>query len=156
VVDTPFKKANAFILNKGRDLQTVYTKVNLLEMLNHKVMAYLEPGMEKFCQVANLVGGKLTLIAANGSIATQIRFQTNDLLRKFRQDISLRHIVSIECKVSPAQNTTSPRLTTKPLKNMPALSRQTADIVKTMAESIEDSALKEVMMRIAKRVKTEK
>jgi hypothetical protein len=148
-----FKKADNFIENDSRDLQTVYTKIHMLDMLNQKIQSHLEPGIAKFCQVANLVNGKLILIAANGSIATQLRFQSGDLLRKFRQDPMLKSILSIECKVRPAQNQLSSRLAEKTPKSMPGLSQQTAEIVNTIAESIEDPALREVMTRIAKRVK---
>ena len=151
--ETPLKKADAFIESDGRDLQNVYAKINMLAALNKKVEAHLEPGMAKFCQVANLVHGKLIIIAANGSIATQLRFQAGDLLRKFRQDPALKSILSIECKVRPAQNSLPPRLADKPATSMPALSQETAEMVKTIAESIEDPGLKEVMERIAKRVK---
>jgi len=153
VDNSSFKKANAFIEYGGGDLQTVYAKIHVLQELNRKILIYLDKDMAKYCQVANLVGGKLTLIVANGSIATQLRFQVNDILRKFHQDSSLKHILSIEFKVRPTQNQDSPRLRATTAKNMPALSPETADIVKTIAESIEDPVLKEVMARIAMRVK---
>jgi hypothetical protein len=147
------KKISSFIENDSRDLQTVYAKINMLDQLSSKVMIHLDATIAKYCQVANLVNGKLTLIVANGSVATQLRFQVNDVLRKIRQDPSLKHITSIECKVRPSQNQISSRLSTKAPKTMPALSAQTADIVKNIAESIDDPELREVMTRIAGRVK---
>lgn len=154
IVDkTSSKKINSFIENDSRDLQTVYEKINMLGQLSSKVMLHLDPIVAKYCQVANLVNGKLTLIVANGSVATQLRFQINEILRKIRQDPSLKHITSIECKVRPSQHQASTRLAATSPKIMPALSPQTAEIVKNIADSIADPELKEVMTRIAGRVK---
>jgi hypothetical protein len=147
----PFKKADTFIEHDERDLRLIFTKIKLLKDLNQKVLAYLDTNSAPYCQVANIAMGKLTLIAANGAIATQIRFQSNDLLRKFRSNPGLKHITSIECKVRPEQPL-SPRLTSDKPEVMPALSAETAEIVKTMADTIEDPKLKEIMERIATRV----
>jgi len=152
VDNSSFKKANDFIEHNDHDFQTVFVKINLLQALNQKIFIHLDKDMAKYIQVANLVNGKLTLIAANGAIATQLRFQVNDLLRKFNQDASLKPILSIICKVRPTQDQEPPRLARTAAKNMPALSPQTAEIVKTIAESITDPELKKVMARIAKRV----
>jgi len=148
-----FKKAGAFIEHDGRDLKTVFEKVHLLEQLSQKILAYLEPNCAKFCQVANLRDGRLTLIAANGSVATQIRFQVNDLLRKFRNDPALKRILYIECKVRPEQTQMPARLNNNSTKSMSFLSPETAEVMKAMAESIEDPKLSEIMRRIAGRVK---
>jgi hypothetical protein len=98
-----------------------------------------------------LVGGKLILIAANGSIATQLRFITADLLKRIKREPTLQHIQQIECKVRPVQSALSSRLTTQMSKKMPSLSPETAEIVHEIAGSIEDPTLREVMERIAKR-----
>lgn len=153
MADFSIKKPEQFLENDSRDLQTVYAKIHLLEQLSAKVIPNLDKDIAKFCQVGNLINGKLILIVANGSIATQLRFQSTDLLRKLRADAALKHITAIEYKVRPPQAKTSPRLASKPAKNMPALSKETAEIVQTIAESIADPGLKEIMARIAKRVK---
>ena len=149
-----FKKADDFIAHNSRDLQTIFTRINLLEQLNEKIRAYFNPEIAKYCQVVNLAGSKLTLIAANGSVATQIRFQTHDLLKKFNQDPVLKRVLFLECKVRPTQSQVSTRLTDNPGKSMPLLSAETGEMVCAMAETIEDIELRKVMVRIGKRVKT--
>jgi len=146
------KKVNRFITHNSHDLQTVYATINKLAALSKKIMVHLDKTITPYCQVANLVNGRLTLVVANGSVATQLRFQINDILRKFQEDPALKHINAIECKVRPV-NQLSARLTPKAAKTMPLLSPQTAEIVKTIAESIDDAELREVMERIAERVK---
>lgn len=150
-----FKKANAFITHGGdaQDLQAIHAKIKMLERLSQKVLPLLDSSLAKYCQVANLTNGKLILIAANGSIATQIRFQANEILGKLSKDNSIWQIKGIECKVRPPQPRLSPRLQATPAKHMAALSPETAQIVKSMAELIEDPKLREIMERIAGRVK---
>src|SRR5438874_1529807 len=103
-MDNSIKKANEFIGHEARDLQTVFAKIHLLEELHRKVQHHLDPALQPYCKIANLVEGKLILVVANGSVATQLRFQIAELLRKFQQDPGLKHIVSIEIKVRPLQH----------------------------------------------------
>lgn len=147
----PSKKATSYLQATGHELKTLFAKVKELRRLNEKVMAYIDPALGAYCQVANFSAGRLTIIAANGSIATQLRFQTLDLLRRFKQDPSLQFIREIQYKVqSTSPHLPSPR---SAKKSMAALSPETAGIVSMMAESITDPKLREVMDRIAKRVK---
>jgi hypothetical protein len=151
--DPSYKKADAYIEHDGRDLRTIFTKIAILDELNRKIQAYLDPVMGKYCQVANLFNGKLTLLAANASIATQIRFQSIDLIIKFSQDPTLKHIVSLECKVRLTQPLIPARLAHNEHKHMAELSPKTAEMVSAIAETISDPRLSEVMARIATRIK---
>lgn len=146
------KKADEYLAHDNHDLRAILEKIKLLAKLNCKIEGYLDPAIARFCQVANIVNGKLILIATNGSVATQIRYQTSDLLEKVRKDKALSNITSIECKVRPHNQHSSPRMNTQPVKNAPPLSSQTAQVVKAIAETIEDKKLREVMMRIAENV----
>lgn len=146
----PHKKAFAFIESDQRDLRFIFSKVAILNTLNSKLINYLDPNMAKYCQVANIIGNKLILIAANGSIATQIRFQANDLIRKFHKDSSLKAITRIECIVRPVIPS---RLTTTSTKSMPLLTRETANIIHETAQLIDDPMLRKTMERIANRFK---
>jgi hypothetical protein len=122
----------------------------VLEDLNQRVAAYLDKNIAEYCQVANLLGNKLVILAANGSIATQLRFQVSDLLRKFKQDPKLRHILQIESKVHPGFSRHAPQQSTPSKgKKMPPLSAGSAEIMNEFAETLEDPKLKAVMKRIA-------
>lgn len=143
------KKANDFIAMDSRELSTVFAKIRLLEDLTRKITPYLDENVRSYCHIANIMSGRLVLIAANGSIATQLRFQTPELLKKFKTDPSLRHIVDIHCKVRPSHNPAP----AKKNSQMAPLTQATAEIVKGMAESIEDPKLREIMERIAGRVR---
>ena len=151
--DSSSKKANRYFQSDNKDLQLLFAKIKELDILNQKIAGYLDPNIRKYCQVANFSGNRLTIVVANGSVATQIRFQTNDLLRQFKQDPLLQTIQDIYCKVRPAPiSHTAPKVN-MPFKKLEDLSPETAEIVWEIAESLEDPKLKEAMQRIAKHVK---
>lgn len=149
------KKANAF-LSRNRELPQVFAKIKQLDILNRLMADHLEPNMRQYCRVAHLTGGRLTLVVANGSVATQLRFQTNDLIRRFANVPALRQVKEIHCKVHPsiAQTArTASRPTARQQRQMPLLSTETAEIVKYIADSLEDPRLRAIMQRIASKKK---
>jgi hypothetical protein len=138
--------AGSYIESDTHDLKFIFDKIRALNLIQEKVQTYLDPVLVKYCQVANLAENRLVLLVANGSVATQIRFMTNDLLKKFSQDSSLQHIRQIECKVRPAGTKVSED---KKGYQVEPLSVETAAIVRELAESIEDTRLREIMLRIS-------
>ena len=144
----PSKKAGAFLQTENRDARALFEKIKLITELNSTIKPLLDENIRDYCQVGNLIGDKLILIAANGSIATEVRFQSVDLLRKFKQQPALPTIQTIHCKVRPATSSSRPS-SPKPTKMAP-LSSATANIVQDIARSLKDPALREVMERIAK------
>lgn len=140
------KKVNAYLRIESKSLNMIVAKVQELAALNQKLALYLEPEISNYCQVANRQGNRLILIAANGSIATQLRFQGIDLVRKFKKDPVLQKIQEIQCKVRP---TDSSRFIKPATKKVPLLSAETAETVKAIADSLSDPKLKEIMQRIA-------
>jgi hypothetical protein len=148
VSDSFSKKTTAYLDSPDHELKSIFTRIKQLQTLQALVSPYLDDQIRPFCQVANLIGKRLILVVANGSIATQIRFQAVDLLRKFRQDPILAHIQDIQCKVSPTLATAAHPPARKAVKMSP-LSVETAEIVRGIADSLEDPALREIMRKIA-------
>jgi len=144
------KKVDDYLQSGNHDLRSLFAKVRVLEDINRKVSAYLDKNIVDYCQVANLLGNRLVILAANGSIATQLRFQITDLLRKFKQDAQLKHIHHIDAKVHPGFTRGPTQQSAPPKgKKMPPLSAATAATIRDFAESLDDPKLKEVMKRIA-------
>ncbi len=152
----PTKKAYAYLHQHLSPLQIVFEKVRRLETINQRISAHLDPTLKDYCRVANLNGQQLIMLVANGAIGTALRFQTPDLLRKFKQDSLLKSIKSIQCKTQV--HTATERLTTSPTpaQSMPPLSAETADLIRHSALSLSDPALKSIMQRIASHIRDEK
>lgn len=147
----PSKKVISYLDKSQHELQSLFIKIQALQKLNDKILPYLSPYLAHHAQIANLTRNKLIIFVANGSIATQLRFQTGDLLKKFSLDPELKHIHQIDCKVQPMLTQPISYPPSHQKKNMPLLSEQTAEIIRTMAAGLEDEQLREVMERIAKR-----
>lgn len=149
MTNTSSKNALSFLQTGNQDLHALLAKVKRLNELNTALTPYLDRNIRDYCQVANIVGQQLILIAANGSIATQVRFQSADLLQKFKQDPILNTIQSIHCKVRPS--TTQPTASTSSQsKKLPPLSLDTANLIQDIAQSIEDPAVRAALEKIAK------
>lgn len=146
------KKVTTYLEGGRRELQTLFAKIRLIESYNVKITDYLDPVVRKYCQVANIVDKCLVMIVANSSIATQLRFQTHDLLQRFKEDSLLRNIKEIQYKVRPYTHSRN-RFNHSPPKELPLLSKETATIIHSIAESLEDPALRIAMEKIASHVK---
>ncbi len=144
--DSFTKKAKNYLKSNQGDLQTVFSKIKALEEINKRVQRYLAPELQKYCQVANFTSYRLVILAANGSIATQVRFLTADLLLAFEKDTVLSKFKEIQCKVRPvaAQGRTA-----RASRAVTKLSTDTAEIVRDIAESIEDPRLRELLIKIS-------
>lgn len=143
------KKADAWMQADKTDLRGIFEKAKRLEEINRRLGKYMDNNTAALCHVANIVADRLVLIAANGSIATQIRFQANDLLRKFRQDDLLKNIQHVDCKVHPGVSMPVQRPQKHKGSKMQPLSQESARIMQEIAETIQDPKLKASMLRIA-------
>jgi hypothetical protein len=148
--DKPTLSISSLLQPNTRDLQTVLSKVKAIETLNHTIIPLLDPALQKYCQIANLTNGVLVILTANGSVATELRYHVPDLIRKLQKNHALRHIKEVQCKVRPPMQVGVQRgfVPRKAEKVMP-LSKESAEILLAMAETIDDEKLREVMISIA-------
>lgn len=149
------KNVGNYLHPNHMELQSVFSKIKTLQELNKFMLPLLGEGMAKYCQVANLVEGRLILLAANGSIATQIRFMTPDLLKKMKTFPALADIQDILCKVAPSQAISPSKSKSTPTALAP-LSAETAHMVQEIADNITDPDLKRIMQKIAAHTETTK
>lgn len=152
--ETPTKSVTAFLQPSHKELQTVLSKVKAIETLNNTLKPLLDPALQPYCQVANLTSGVLVILVANGSVATQLRYHTNDLIKKLHKNPALKHIREIQIKVRPpvpvgVQRGGPVRMP----KTAAKLSQATAQTLLAMAETIADEDLRAIMLRIAKHTK---
>ncbi len=159
------KKATMYLQSEHGGLQQILLKVEQLQALNTKILAYIDPQLVPLCQVANIHEQRLVMVVANGSVATQLRFQTPDLLKQFKQDAALSFIREIHYKVdvplaiaaagaevaATGTGTAIGDATTR--KPVALLSPETADLVAAIAETLTDTKLREIMEKIASHVK---
>jgi len=145
------KKTDDYLSSSHKELGVLFAKVKVLNEMNEAFLPLVDAGLRPYCQVANLQGDKLVIITANGSVATQIRFQSMDLLRKFKPYPVLEKIRSIHCKVHPGFARQSASHAEKAGQTPELLSDETAEMIRKIADSIDDPGLRDAMKRIAER-----
>ncbi len=144
----PSKKAFAYFSSHHHDLDSLCVKVKEWQTLNQKLSTYLDSHLATYCQLGHLIGDRLIILVANGSIATQLRFRSTDLLAQFTRDPAFKHIRHIDYKVRPVYPMSS---SLQQKRKITLLSTATAELIRNLAETIEDKTLREVMERIATR-----
>jgi hypothetical protein len=141
------KKADSYLAGNNQSLQTIMLKVAQIKQLQQRFLKYIEPNLKAYCQVANCSGTKLVVVVANGSVATQLRFASPDVLRRFKQDAVFKYITQLEIKVRP-QGQDRVRSATKPTRTL-GLSTESAAIVAEVADTITDPKLRAALLKIA-------
>jgi hypothetical protein len=149
--DIPSKRVLSYLDTDNNELTSIFAKINELQKLNSKIANYLDPHLVPYCQIANLIKNKLIILVANGSIATQLRFQNTLLLKKFSMDPDLQHIFHIECKVQPNLAQPLPGSNSRQVRKIEPLSLDAAQVIREMAKTLKDDSLRDVMERIASR-----
>ena len=140
------KPIGAWLSFPQSDLNTLLTKSAALTAIQERLETYMDPAFAAYYQVSNLIDGRLIIIVANGSIATQLRLQGSALIATFAQDPILSSIKTLDVKVRPPVA----RGVKKPLPTkMSPLSSQTATMIRETAEGIADEKLKAVLLRLA-------
>lgn len=149
------KKTSSYLQAGPAGLGNLLSKVKEWNLINEQLATVIEPALWKYCRAGSIASGQLTILAANGSIASQLRFQTADILLKFKAHPQLHMITGIHCKVIPSFAYTANNLNLPAVKskNLLPLSQDTATVLKEIAEGIEDNNLRDAMLRIAAHVR---
>lgn len=141
-----FKKAGVVLQSGNQELKSIINKVNHIERLNQKINVFLPTEFAEYCKVANFSSNKLIIITANSSIATQLRFMAPDIIQKFKKEPLLESIKEIQFKIAmPQVKRYQPRKKTK----VQMLSKETANVIRDFAQSLNDEKLRKIMERIA-------
>lgn len=143
---------NHILKNDGKTLKGLFQKVDQLREFNDIFAQYAEPGIVSHCKIANLQNNCLIVIVDSGNWATQLRFQIPDLLAKMRQHPCLAGLKAICCKTRPDPAFEKPRKKQSkgPMKQM---SLATSEMILKSAKTIEDKKVREILVRIAGRIK---
>jgi hypothetical protein len=137
-------------LEKEGTVHVLWHKLKKMEQLNALVNKHLDKNLKQYCKATSYTSGKLTLIAANSSIASQLHIQSAELLKKLKQEPELQSIQTIHCKVQVHTARTQRTATkSKPIK---ALSAKSASIITNIADNIDDPKLSAALKRLAKNV----
>lgn len=131
---------------KHCDLTFLLKKIDHLKQLQNIVEPYLAPHLRTHCQVANMSDGCLILVVSNAALATELRWQSQELLNLLKKISPFEALTNIKIKVRLP--TLPPRFAEK-LPEKRHLSTATCELIRDYAEQLGDEDLKAVMKRIA-------
>ncbi len=98
----------------------------------------IDSSISKYCQFANYQGGELTVIAANPSWATKIRYLIPDLIKQLKIHPEFREIKKIRYTVASINLSTSKKNPSKKTV-LPKISKQNELLWKKTLQNLKDS-----------------
>ncbi|MCW5589421.1 MAG: DUF721 domain-containing protein [Legionellales bacterium] len=97
----PEKSIAQILLDAASQLQPLVNKAQNILALEGIVKQYLPLHYRDYCKVVNFRGGILVLACANGSVATHLRYSSQQLLSDLRQNGLIANLSSIHVIVQP-------------------------------------------------------
>ncbi|MFQ5488044.1 MAG: DUF721 domain-containing protein [Gammaproteobacteria bacterium] len=119
-----------------------------LKQLDRLVRKHLPEALREHCRVANLRDGELVLQTESPAWSAMLRYQLPSLLKRLQAVDGIPPLHHIRLTVMPASGAVQLRRQqpVMPLRMAPA----TALLIATLAESLEDAALRASLLRLAR------
>ena len=132
---------------KKGEVEHLVTQTRELKQFTQLLQAELDPALAPHCHVAQLTPTQLTIVVDSPAWSTRLRFQAATLLRQLSKKHQIfQGVTNIEIKIYP---TRLPRPT--PISKPRQISTGAATVITDMANSIEDTGLKQALLRLASR-----
>jgi len=138
-----------YLQQDNKTLSSLLAKINQLQQWNGHLRECLGSDnlLLQHCQIANVSGTVLIIIADGPHWVTRLRFHIPELLSQLQHYPSLAHIKGICCKVQPARHAGIQ----KTAGNRPQLSQKSASLLQEAALKIQDERLRSILNKIALR-----
>lgn len=128
-------------------LGSLSDKANYLKHLNKALQVLLPKDLVTHCQVANVRDNVLVLHLDSAEWATQLHYQTAELLNQLRQQKCYAALRSIQYKIRPVASKN--KIIATPVAT--PLSSTTRDLLSETAKTLKNKELAEVLERLSKR-----
>jgi hypothetical protein len=126
----------------GFPAERVVQRAQSLRRLDRLVGSLLDHDSKQHCKVGNLRDGVLMLCVDSTAWASRLRYQTPALLTQLQQHKALATLQQIELKVTPRQEKTV-------TYQKATLSADAASCLRSCAEAITDTDLRQALQRLA-------
>ena len=147
------KPVSQVMKSRKSDLQDLFHKMYEINRLKRNILPLLDDNLRSYVDISYDFKETLILIVAGDAISTRLRFQTPELLQRFKSHPSLNTIKKIHIKVQSYKHNKKTKAHSADSKPVSLLSEENAKTVHSIADTINHPALKTVMQRIAKRIK---
>ena len=135
------------------ELAILVTRTRLLQRLTRLMREQLDENLAPHCYIGNLESTYLTILVDSAAWASRLRFESSQLPDRLRNVhpafARLQHIkIKIITELYGEQPTADPTSAKRP-----HLNAENANIINSLADSIDDAALQDALHRLAGRVK---
>lgn len=121
------------------------------QQLTRDLRTLLPSPLANYCQVANLNGTTLTIVASSPVWAAKLRYLLPNLQKAFGSLSSLAQVTDIQIKISKL----SQRQADPARGRQVRMSPESAEHIRQIAEDIEDPALRESLLRLSRHGKAD-
>lgn len=139
-----FSKQSMEILKESRQFSFLLQKAQRLTDTGSLLQGLLPAPLNEHITVANTHHNTLILEVESAVWATQLRFYIPELLKKLQLIPEMSFLKEVSFYVRPGEREIPPLE-----KKGPMMSLRSADLLREIADSIEDPALKEAMRKLA-------
>lgn len=142
--ETNIKNIRDLILHI-QEVKSLTQKSRQTDELQALLCRLLPAMLADYCQVRSYEQGVLTLNAATGAAATQLRFLAPQLLQKLKKHNNFSRLEKISVRIQ----TTSPILRQHKTRDVKPVSRANCQLLKETADSLSDPQLAESLRQLA-------
>ena len=133
------------IVQAENGLQTIRLKAAQIQLASTILSQILPTTLLAHCFVSNIDQQKLVLGTDGAVWATQLRYQQQEILDKFRLNAKFASLQTIKIKICPTVEKTA-----VPQHQRLTLSSNVARLVKNTASAVTNPALKTALLKLAK------
>ena len=135
------------IVTQNSILRQLFRKAGDHQKLSFQIKGLLEEPLRSHIQLAAVRENKLTLTADSSAWAAKLRYLVPDLHKQIVQSADFANIQTIRVKVAKSLQMREPLKSRKALP----ISKLAAEGLERQAESLDDLALRDALLRLAKR-----
>lgn len=133
------------LLTSNQKVKSLSSQALKTRDLRRAVCGLLPSMLADYCQVRSFENGTLTLNAATGAAATQLRFVVQQLLPKLKNLPAFNGLEKIVVRVQASENK-EPRVRRRII---PPVSQHNCELIRDAAHSLEDTELAKSLLRLA-------
>lgn len=134
------------LLTSSKQAKGLLQRVAQNKQLTSMLQANLPSPLASFCQAGELSNNRLTIITTSPVWAAKLRYLLPNLLKQLKTHQAFSQVAEITIKISnnTNQNGGQPRQ-----RKRASMSPQSANVIQQTAESINDKALRESLLRLS-------
>lgn len=140
-------KSSSRILTASNSLQPLMERAHYLQALTRQLREAVDPVLAEHISLANLKSDTAIIIADSPVWLANIRYLAPDFLRLLQQQPGLEKLRKIQFKVQPA----NPAAQAQTEIRRASLSTDSAELLESTANDIQDKELAQALQRLATR-----